>query len=136
MFNPRFPHTFTAWRSRLDSNSDPLTDDAGNPVVDRVRFDLCELRDYEPVRDANGNFVTYDGGYAMPFGYRTSSENTRKQADVQQGSIRLACPMFLTELKSGDRLLLTDYNRQYWVTVVKQTTFNLGTNVWVTEEKG
>lgn len=135
MFNPRFPHTFTAWRGRLDDNSEPVTDDTGNPVYDRVSFDQCEMSDYEPVRDNDGKFITYSVD-EMQFGYRTSSENTRKQSDVQQGSLRLACPMFLTELKTGDRLELTDYNRTYWVTVVKQTTFNLGTNVWVTEEKG
>jgi hypothetical protein len=134
MFNPRFPHTFSAYRARIGSDGLPETGEDGDPIYDRITFVKCVLSDSEPVRDSNGIFVT-ERCCEMPFGYRTSSENTRKQADVHVSDYRLACPMFLTELKPGDVLVMKDYVREYRGEVVKQTTFNLGTNVWVNEIK-
>lgn len=132
MYNPRFPFTFRAFRARLDENGDPSPDDNGRPVYEPLALEACVMSDWEPVRDPDGGFVT-EWVDEMPFGYRTSSENTRSQGDVVESDYRLACPMFLTPLSPGDVLEMRDHTREYRAEVVKQTTFNLGTNVWVKE---
>lgn len=134
MYNPRFPFTFKAFRARLDENGDPGVDDRGNPVYEPVLLEACVMSDWEPVRNPDGFFLT-EWVSEMPFGYRTSSENTRAAGDVQESDYQLACPMFLTPLDPGDILVMEDYTRVYRCEVVKQTTFNLGTNVWVKEVK-
>lgn len=134
MFNPRFPHTFQAFRGKVDGHGDPVTDADGKPVYERLVLEACVMSDSEPVRRPCGCFET-ECVESMPFGYRTSSENTSEAADAAVSDYRLACPMFLTPLEPGDVLVLEDYTRTYKVEVVKQTTFNLGTNVWVKEVK-
>ena len=93
-----------------------------------------EMHDSEPVLDADGRFVTYIAD-EVAFGYRTSSQNTSRAGDVVQADFKLACPMFLTELRPDDILVLKDYEREFRAAVVKKTTFNLGTNVWVNEAR-
>lgn len=132
MYNPRFPFTFKAFRARLDENGDPSPDEKGRPVYEPLALEACVMSDWEPVRDSEGNFVT-EWVAEMSFGYRTSSESTRASGDVQESDYRLACPMFLTPLLPGDVLEVEDYTRVYRAEVVKQTTFNLGTNVWIKE---
>ena len=39
--------------------------------------------------------------------------------------------MLFTDLPSGTVLLMTDYIRTFRVKVVKMTTYNWGTNLWV-----
>lgn len=132
MYNPRFPFIFKAFRARLDENGDPVPDDGGRPVYEPLALEACVMSDNEPVRDPDGGFVT---GWvsSMPCGYRTSSKSVRESGDVQEADYRLACPMFLTPLRPGDVLEIRDHTREYRAEVVRQTTFNLGTNVWVKE---
>lgn len=134
MFNPRFPHTFKAFRARTDGHGTPVTDADGKPVYERLVLEACVMSDSEPVRLPCGCFAT-ERVDEMPFGYRTSSENTGEAGDVAVSDYRLACPMFLTPLNPGDILEMEDYTRVLRCEVVKQTTFNLGTNVWVKEVK-
>lgn len=122
----------TIRKARLDENGDIVTDEKGNPIYEVVPIIRVEMFDNEPVLDGNGKFITFKSD-SVPFGYRTSSENTRQMGEVVYSDFRLACPMFLNPLEYGTRLTLTDYDRTYDVVVVKKTTFNLGTNVWVNE---
>ena len=132
MFNPRFPHTLVVKRVRKDSTGELVYDANGDAIIDTVSLLCVEMSDSEPVRDANGSFVTYEAN-SINFGYRTSAKNTTTAGDVIVSDFRIACPMFLTEILADDILELTDYERSYKGKVVKKTTFNLGTSIWFDE---
>ena len=133
MFNPRFPHTLKVKRVRMTAGQ-PEIDIDGNVVYDYLTLTLVEMADEEPVRNAEGAFVTFTAE-SVGFGYRTASANTQTAGDVVKADFKIACPMFLTELRYDDILELTDYDRTYEGKVVKKTTFNLGTNIWFDEIK-
>ena len=124
MFNPRFPHTLRVKRSVVEGG-EPVVDENGNILYDYIPLTAVEMVDEEPVRDADGAFVTY----------RTASSNTRTAGDVVVADFKIACPMFLTELRYDDILEVSDYDRTYTAKLVKKTTFNLGTNIWFNEIK-
>ena len=132
MFNPRFPHTLVVKRVRKDSTGELVYDANGDAIIDTVSLLCVEMSDSEPVRDANGSFVTYEAN-SINFGYRTSAKNTTTAGDVIVSDFRIACPMFLTEILADDILELIDYERSYKGKVVKKTTFNLGTSIWFDE---
>ena len=132
MFNPRFPHTLVVKRVRKDSTGELVYDANGDAIIDTVSLLCVEMSDSEPVRNANGSFVTYEAN-SINFGYRTSAKNTTTAGDVIVSDFRIACPMFLTEILADDILELTDYERSYKGKVVKKTTFNLGTSIWFDE---
>lgn len=134
MFNPRFPHVMYVLRAVTTPDGALAYGEDGTPSYERLELTLVEMNDSEPVRDSAGGFVTYSAD-EVPFGYRTSSQNTSRAGDVVQADYKLACPMFLTELKPDDILVLKDYEREFRAVVVKKTTFNLGTNVWVNEAR-
>lgn len=134
MFNPRFPHVMHVLRAKTTPDGALVYGEGGSPVYERLELTLVEMRDSEPVLDADGGFVTYIAD-EVAFGYRTSSQNTSRVGDVVQADFKLACPMFLTELRPDDILVLKDYEREFRAAVVKKTTFNLGTNVWVNEAR-
>ena len=46
---------------------------------------------------------------------------------------KLATPMFFTELLYDDIIEITDYDKSYKARLVKKTTFNWGTNIWIDE---
>ena len=133
MFNPRFPHTLRVKRSVVEGG-EPVVDENGNILYDYIPLTAVEMVDEEPVRDADGDFVTYEVGF-INFGYRTASSNTRTAGDVVVADFKIACPMFLTELRYDDILEISDYDRTYTAKLVKKTTFNLGTNIWFNEIK-
>lgn len=133
MFNPRFPHKLVVKRVRF-ANGQPVIDGDGNPIYDTVRLTLVEMYDEEPVRDLDGNFVTYEDD-CVNYGYRTNSSNTQTMGDAMMTTFKIACPMFLTEIQAEDILELTDYDRTYRGRVIKKTTYNLGTNIWYNEIK-
>lgn len=131
MFNPRFPHTLRVKRVRMSAGQ-PEIDVEGNIIYDYIPLTLVEMVDEEPVRDACGNFLTCVAD-CVNFGYRTSSANTQTAGDVIKSDFKIACPMFLTEIRYDDILEITDYDRTFTGKVVKKTTFNLGTNIWFDE---
>lgn len=132
MFNPRFPHTLKVKRARMTAGQ-PEIDSEGNVLYDYLTLTLVAMIDNEPAME-NGQFVTYTAE-SVNFGYRTSSANTQTAGDVIRADFKIACPMFLTELRYDDILELTDYDRTFTGKVVKKTTFNLGTNIWFDEIK-
>ena len=72
----------------------------------------------------------------IEFGYRTSQRNTSTAGDVEVADFKVATPLFITPLESGDRVEVTDYDRTYWGSVVKKMSFNLGSNIWFNEVRG
>lgn len=134
MFNPRFPHTLRVWRARMDEFGEPVTDSEDNAVYDIVPLEVAKTRDGLPLYGLDGSVQT-ESAESICFGYRTQGKNTRETVDVVVSDFKLATPMFLTPLKPGDRVELTDYDRTYWGEVVKKMTFNLGSNIWVNEVK-
>lgn len=134
MFNPRFPHTLRVLRPRFDFSGVPVTDDEGNPIYDVVPLQLVVMMDNEPCRDADGKFITrFDT--KVNFGYRTTTESTSTTNAVFVSSFRIDCPMFLTEIYADDILEMTDYERSYRARVVKKTTGNMGTTIWLDDIK-
>lgn len=134
MDNPRFPHTLKMVAYKTDGHGEPVTDDWGNPIETYVEIEKAVLKDGIPVKDGEGKFIT-ETVDSLPFGYRTSTGNTKTSGDVVVCDYKLACPVFFTQMQAGTVLELTDYIRTYRVVVVKQTVFNFGTNIWVDDIK-
>lgn len=132
MFNPRFPFTLEVLRSRKGEDGETIFDEAGDPIMDIVPLTLVEMFDDEPVRNADGSFVTYESA-TLPFGMRTNSRSTATRIDVVVSDYKIASPICLTELLPTDVLKVTDYDRTYYGRLAKKTTFNLGTNIWFDE---
>ncbi len=132
MFNPRFPHTLRIERPKK-VDGEIVFDDEGNPTYEVVQLDIV-LKDANdnPITDSTGKFRTFKSS-TINFGYRTSSQNTRTAGDVEVADFKIALPMFITPVFSGDRLIVEDYDRAYIGRVVKKTTFNLGSNIWFNE---
>lgn len=129
--NARFPHRFTAYREALDEIGLPVTDAEGRPVREVITLKKCvmDFKGY-PKRDSCGRPVTEDVT-VMPYGNRTSTGGMKTSGDVMVADYKIACPMFITDLPSGTMLEMTDYNRTFRAKVLKQTTYNWGTNLWV-----
>jgi len=131
MFNVRWPHTFTILKENLDANGLPVTDADGKPVtgdmeVERIVYDP----QWNPRRRADGRFVT-ETITKIPWGYRTSTGGMKTSGEVWVADYKISCPMLLTDLPSGTVLVMTDYVHTFRVKVVKATTYNWGTNLWV-----
>lgn len=130
-YNPRWPHTFKVVEESLDENGLPVTDANGRPVtgtkmVDRVEYD----GNYNPLRNTDGSFVTREVE-EMPWGYRTSTGGLKTAGDVIVADYKISAPMMLTELPTGTVLEMTDYTHTFRVKILKMTTYNWGTNLWV-----
>lgn len=131
MYNPRWPHTFTIIGETLDSNGLPVTDENGDPVVEPVSVERI-VYDYawNPIHDVSGNFVT-ETVTEVPWGYRTATGGLRTSGEVIVADYKISCPMLLTDIPTGTHLILTDYTHSFHVKVLKVTTYNWGTNLWV-----
>lgn len=132
MYNPRWPHTFTIVGDSLDENGLPVTDENGDPVLDepvaiqRIVYD----GQWNPRYNVAGDFVTEEIT-EVPWGYRTATGGIKASGDVIVADYKISCPMLLSELPTGTELIMTDYTHTFRVKVVKQTTYNWGTNFWV-----
>ena len=134
MFNPRWPHTLTAWRDALDEDGLPTTDEDGNPTPSQITFDkvIYDSR-WNPTFGADGNFKTEQVA-EMPWGYRTSTGGIRAAGDVFKTDFKISCPMFLNHLEEGVRLVLTDSTHTFNAVVEKSTTYNWGTDIWLVNQ--
>ena len=131
MYNPRWPHTFTVLSESLDENGLPITDEQGNPVVGSAQVDMIVYDpQLNPRFSPDGRFVT-ETVVDVPWGYRTSTGGMKTSGEVWVADYKISCPMLLTDLPSGTVLNLTDYTHTFRVKVVKMTTYNWGTNLWV-----
>lgn len=132
MFIDRFPHTFSVMRSKKDEYGSPVTDEEGNIIYETVPLKKVIMIDEAPLRDNHGNFMTEEV-LDINYGYRTSSLNTSRRADVVEATYKVDTPLFLTPLQTGDRLMLQDYDRRYYGEVVKKASFGMGSIVWYDE---
>lgn len=131
MFNPRWPHTFTVLSESLDENGLPVTDEQGQPVLGAMQIEkIVYDPQWNPRRNADGSFVT-ETVTAVPWGYRTSTGGMKTSGEVWVADYKMSCPMLLTDLPSGTILIMNDYIHSFRVKVVKMTTYNWGTNLWV-----
>ena len=133
MYNPRFPHKLKVWRGSLDSLGNPVTDANGNPVLALVPLSIVQTIDGDPQQNQDGSFVIASVSTEISFGYRTETRNTQIAGDVATSDYKLACPMFVTPLKFGDVLEMTDYDRTYKCSVIKKTDANWGSNIYCNE---
>ena len=67
----------------------------------------------------------------MPWGYRTSTGGLKTAGEVIVADYKVSCPMLLTELVTGTVLEMTDYTHTFRAKVLKMTTYNWGTNIWL-----
>ena len=135
MFNPRWPHTFRIIGESLDENGLPVTDEEGNPVescrcVERILYD----DQWNPRRGVDGNFKT-ERVVDVPWGYRTATGGIKESGDVIVADYKISTPMLIADIETGTVLTMKDYTHTFRVKVVKQTTYNWGTNLWVDNVK-
>lgn len=104
---------------------DDEPDDSALQMV-RVVYD----DNYNPRRNADGSFVTKTVT-EMPWGYRTATGGLKTAGEVIVADYKISTPMMLTELPTGTVLILTDYTHTFRVKILKMTTYNWGTNIWV-----
>ena len=131
MYNPRWPHTFVIIGESLDTNGLPVVNEYGDPVVTTVSVKRI-LYDgkWNPRYNAAGQFQTEEIT-TVPWGYRTATGGIKESGEVIVADYKISCPMLLTEIPTGTCLIMTDYTHSFRVKVVKQTTYNWGTNLWV-----
>ena len=131
MYNPRWPHTFVVLSESLDADGLPVTGDDGKPVRGSM---LLERAVYDPQWNprfrANGSVLT-EKVRKMPWGYRTSTGGLKTAGEVIVADYKVSCPMMLTELPTGTVLELTDYTHTFRAKLLKMTTYNWGTNLWL-----
>ena len=151
MYNPRWPHTFRVVVESLDANGLPVTDANGDPVIGIPVLDQQgnpvlvdgkpKMKDMEltrivydsawnPRRNPDGSFVT-EMVTDMPWGYRTSTGGLKTAGEVIVADYKVSVPMMLTELPSGTILQMTDYTHTFRAKLLKMTTYNWGTNMWL-----
>lgn len=134
MYNPRFPHKLKVWRGVLDEFGEPVVDpNTGNPRLVIVPLSVVQMIDGDPQVDANGSLIIDEVVEEIAFGYRTETRNTQIAGDVATSDFKLATPMFVTPLKFGDILEMTDYDRTYRCSVIKKTDANWGSNIYCNE---
>ena len=133
----------------LDENGLPVTDENGDPVLVAASEDPEPTPTPEPVPmpEMSVQVVVYDGKWnprynaagqfqteevtEVPWGYRTATGGIKESGEVIVADYKISCPMLLTEIVAGTQLLMKDYTHTFRVKVVKQTTYNWGTNLWV-----
>lgn len=139
-YNPRFPFTLQVLRPALDEYGQPVFDDTtGDATYTALPLAKVVMTDDDedcgdPTFDAEGNFVTEDVT-EIRWGYRTSTGGFRDSGDVSEADFKIATEMFTTPLNTGDVVVMTDYDRVWNMEVLKKTTYNWGTNIWVKDVK-
>lgn len=130
MYNPRWPHSFRAFRAALDENGLPVTDEHGDAVYQEIPLEKVVYDGrWNPTFGADGKFFT-ETVLDMPWGYRTSTGGIKDSGDVFKTDFKISCPMLLTHLEEGVMLRLTDSTHTFDGVVKKMTTYNWGTNIW------
>ena len=131
MYNPRWPHTFRVVVESLDQNGTPVTDANGDPVVGGMQLEKIVYDSaWNPRRSPDGSFVT-EMVTDMPWGYRTSTGGLKTAGEVIVADYKVSSPMLLTELPTGTVLEMTDYTHTFRAKLLKMTTYNWGTNLWL-----
>ena len=131
MYNPRWPNTFRVVVESLDSDGMPVTDANGDPIVGSMQLEkIVYDSGWNPTRNPDGSFVT-EMVTDMPWGYRTSTGGLKTAGEVIVADYKVSTPMMLTELPTGTVLQMTDYTHTFRAKLLKMTTYNWGTNMWL-----
>lgn len=131
MYNPRWPFTFVIVQESLDANGLPVTDAEGNPVESEMSVERCVYDSaWNPLRRSDGSFVTEEIT-EIPWGYRTATGGLKTSGYVIVADYKISCPKLLTEIPTGTTLLLTDDTHTFRGKVLKMTTYNWGTDLWI-----
>lgn len=138
-YNPRFPFTLQVVRPARDENGDIIFDENGDVDYRPILLDkVCREGDDEEfgevIFNADGSFRT-EKVDSIHWGYRTSTGGFRDSGDVAEADFKIATPMFITPLNTGDVVEMTDYEGTRRMEVLKKTTYNWGTNLWVKDIK-
>ena len=94
--------------------------------VERIVYDP----QWNPRMGADGYFQT-EFVTEVPWGYRTATGGLKTSGEVIVADYKISCPMLLTDIRTGTTLILTDYTHTFRVKVLKITTYNWGTDIWV-----
>ncbi len=137
--NPRFPHTLRVLRPSLDEYGQPVFDENGDPtfstlLLKKVVMTEDEADNGDPTFNSDGSFVTEDVE-EIRWGFRTSTGGFHDSGEVAEANYKIATQMFLTPLNTGDVLEMTDFDGTTRMEVLKKTTYNWGTNIWVKDVK-
>lgn len=131
MYNPRWPHTFRVEVESLDENGLPVTDADGEPVVGSMQIEkIVYDSGWNPTRNPDGSLAT-EMVEDMPWGYRTATGGLKTAGEVIVADYKVSTPMMLTELETGTVLQMTDYTHTFRAKILKMTTYNWGTNIWL-----
>lgn len=134
-YNPRFPHKLRLLIPVHDGNGEPAFDENGDIEYETLQLQKVVMdSDDNPILDEDGEF-RYELVDEIEWGYRTSTGGFRDSGEVAEADFKIATPMFVTPLNTGDILEMTDYDRTWRMEVLKKTTYNWGTNIWVKDVK-
>lgn len=133
-FNPRFPHKLRVLRPALDEFGQPAFDANGDPALSPLTLDRVIMTDGiefgEPTFNLDGSFAT-EQVQEIEWGYRTSTGGFHDSGEVAEANYKIATPLFLNQLYTGDILEMTDYDGTIRMEVLKKTSYNWGANIWV-----
>lgn len=137
-YNPRFPHKLRVLRPALDEYGQPTFDENGDPafhtlVLDRVVM-TGGIEFGEPTFNYDGSYKT-ESVEEIEWGYRTSTGGFHDSGEVAEANYKIATPLFLNPLYTGDVLEMTDYDGTLRMEVLKKTSYNWGANIWVKDVK-
>lgn len=137
-FNPRFPHTLRVLRPALDEYGQPAFDANGDPVLSPITLDRVIMTEGiefgEPTFNSDGSYAT-EQVQEIEWGYRTSTGGFHDSGEVAEANYKIATPLFLNPLYTGDILEMTDYDGTIRMEVLKKTAYNWGANIWVKDVK-
>lgn len=134
-YNPRFPHRLKVLVPTRDAGGDVVFDAEGKVTYTAMPLKKVVMdSDDNPLFDEDGDFIT-ETVTELEWGYRTSTGGFRESGNVAEADFKLATPMFITPLNTGDVLEMTDYDRTWKMEVLKKTTYNFGANIWVKDVK-
>lgn len=137
--NPRFPHVLSVLRPTLDEYGQPVMDENGDPTYTKLTLKKVVMTDDDadngdPTFNSDGSFATEDVT-EIEWGYRTSTGGFHDSGEVAEANYKIATKMFLNPLYTGDVLEMTDFDGTTRMEVLKKTTYNWGSNIWVKDVK-
>ena len=128
VYNPRFPYSLQVLRPSEDEYGSPLFDDNGDVLRTPMKLKVAEYANGMPKRIKG--VLQYYETTDVPYGYRQQTANALTSGDVLVTKMKIACPLIIGEIKTGDILRMTDSDRTFEVSVVKKVNTNFGTNIW------
>lgn len=121
-----------------ETDSQPQDEAGDEPEPTPVKHPSVLIAEYDsnwnPRKNSDGTFVANEVT-EVPWGYRTSTGGMKTAGEVIVADYKISTPMCLTDIPTGTLLEMTDYTHTFLVKVIKATTYNWGTNLWVDNVK-